>query len=225
MKRSEVNAIIQNAVGFMKKANFSLPAFAYWTARDWARQGKAAAEIKTCMLGWDITDFGLGDFRKAGLVLFTVRNGHMKDRRFRSKTYCEKIMVAEEAQVTPMHFHWHKMEDIINRAGGELAIQCYNATPSGQLARSRVTVSVDGVQRTIAAGGIVRLQPGQSICLPPRLYHKFWATKGKGRVLIGEVSKINDDTCDNRFYAKVGRFPAIEEDVPARYLLFSDYPR
>lgn len=39
-----------------------------------------------------------------------------------------------------------------------------------------------------------------------------------------EVSKVNDDTNDNRFYEKIGRFPKIEEDEKPLYLLFSDYP-
>lgn len=222
MKRSEVNAIIQRAVDFLRKQNFCLPPFAFWQPREWARRRKETREIRKCMLGWDITDFGLGKFNKVGLVLFTIRNGHLTDPRFGKKPYCEKILIAAEDQMTPMHFHWNKMEDIINRAGGELKIQFYNSTPSGQLARSRVVISVDGIPKTIRAGGTISLKPGKSVCIPPRLYHKFWAAKGKGMVLIGEVSKINDDTIDNRFYEKIGRFPEIEEDVRARYLLFSD---
>lgn len=220
MKRSEVNAIIQQAVVFLRKQNFRLPPFAFWNAREWARRRKETHEIRKCMLGWDITDFGLGKFKQVGLVLFTIRNGHLKDPRFRNKPYCEKILIAAEDQITPMHFHWNKMEDIINRGGGALKIQFYNSTPSGQLARSRVVISVDGLEKTIRAGATLSLKPGESVCIPPKLYHKFWAAKGM--VLIGEVSKINDDTIDNRFYEKIGRFPEIEEDVRARYLLFSD---
>lgn len=57
------------------------------------------------MLGWDLTDFGFGDFNKCGLILFTIRNGNfMKDK----KPYAEKIMIVEELQETPMHFHWSR---------------------------------------------------------------------------------------------------------------------
>jgi D-lyxose ketol-isomerase len=57
------------------------------------------------------------------------------------------------------------------------------------------------------------------------LYHRFYGEKGKGRVLIGEVSMVNDDENDNRFYDKVGRFPEIEEDVEPVHLLVNDYSK
>lgn len=67
------------------------------------------------MLGWDITDFGSGNFSSRGLFLFTIRKGKFK---VDNKTYAEKIMIVEENQETPMHCHWSKMEDIINRGFG-----------------------------------------------------------------------------------------------------------
>jgi D-lyxose ketol-isomerase len=83
-------------------------------------------------------------------------------------------------------------------------------------------VSTDGVVRTVSAGGQVRLLPGESITLTPRLYHTFW---GEGsRVLVGEVSVVNDDHTDNRFLKPVGRFPQIVEDEPPLHLLTVDYP-
>lgn len=35
-------------------------------------------EIRDNMLGWDITDFGLGDFEHTGFSLITLRNGNIK---------------------------------------------------------------------------------------------------------------------------------------------------
>lgn len=223
MKRSEINTLIEQAAGFAEKNGFRLPPFAFWTPREWKRKGRAADEIRDCMLGWDITDFGSGSFAKVGLALFTIRNGHINDKRYQAKTYCEKMLIIAKGQLCPMHFHWNKAEDIINRGGGILAVQLYHASPSDQLAKTPVTVSIDGARKTVKAGGIVRLKPGESIFLPSRLYHKFWGEKGK--VLLGEVSKVNDDRRDNRFYEPIGRFPKIEEDEPPRYLLFSEYPR
>jgi len=225
VKRPEINSIIQKAVDFLKSQNFNLPPFAFWDLGDWAKKGNEAAEIRECMLGWDITDFGSGDFNKTGLVMLTIRSGHMTNPKYQAKPYCEKILISAENQVTPMHFHWNKMEDIINRAGGNLVIQFYNSTPDEGLSEEPVIISMDGVQKTIAAGAKLILSPGESVCIPARLYHKFWAENGKGTVLIGEVSKINDDNIDNRFFEKVGRFPVIDEDVPPRYLLFSEYPK
>jgi D-lyxose ketol-isomerase len=224
MKRSEVNAIIRDADAFIRARGFHLPPFAYWSSRDWTTRSKEAREIVENKLGWDITDFGSGDYRKTGLFLFTVRNGNPDNlKTMQGKIYAEKIMVVDVDQVTPLHFHWGKMEDIINRGGGNLVIQLYNSTPEDGLGDSEVTVSMDGITRVVKAGGIVTLSPGESITLPTRLYHKFWGEGG--RVLVGEVSVVNDDDRDNRFYQAVGRFPSIVEDEPPLYLLCTDYAR
>lgn len=224
MKRSEINAILQDADAFIRSRGFNLPPFAYWSPQTWATKGAEVREIVENHLGWDITDFGVGDFKHVGLFLFTVRNGKPSNiQTMTGKLYAEKIMIVDDAQITPMHFHWSKMEDIINRGGGKLNIQLYNATSQDGLdAESDIHVSMDGIQRTVKAGGIVQLEPGESISLVQRLYHKFW---GEGRVLVGEVSLVNDDFLDNRFYEPVGRFPDIEEDVSPLYLLCNDYER
>jgi hypothetical protein len=91
------------------------------------------------------------------------------------------------------------------------------------LADTTVVAHLDGVSRQVKAGDVVRLGPGESITLPSRLYHKFWGAEG--RVLVGEVSLVNDDQKDNNFYDGVGRFPAIEEDEEPLHLLTMDYPK
>lgn len=224
MKRSSVNAIIREADGFIRQRGFYLPPFAYWTLADWTTRGEEAREIAENQLGWDITDFGQGRYETCGLFLFTIRNGSLAELKARrGKLYCEKLMVVGVDQVTPMHFHRNKVEDIINRGGGKLVIQLHNATPRDGLAESAVTVSIDGVQSVVKAGDQVQLAPGESITLPPRLYHKFWGAQE--RVLVGEVSLVNDDQSDNRFFEPVGRFPEIEEDEPPLHLLVTDYPK
>jgi D-lyxose ketol-isomerase len=224
MKRSQINAILQDADAFIRKHQFHLPPFAYWTPDDWTRKGPEAAEIARNGLGWDITDFGQGNYDLLGLFLFTIRNGSPENLRTGSgKIYAEKLLIVDVAQVTPFHFHWQKVEDIINRGGGRLMLQLYNSTRDDALAGTDVAVSIDGVQYTFPAGHTVALTPGESITLPTRLYHKFW---GEGsRVLVGEVSVVNDDHTDNCFLDPVGRFPAIEEDEPPVHLLVGDYPK
>lgn len=69
----------------------------------------------------------------------------------------------------------------------------------------------------------VPLSPGESICLEQGVYHRFYGEPGKGKVLVGEVSMVNDDASDNRFYEPVGRFPEIIEDEEPLHLLASDY--
>jgi D-lyxose ketol-isomerase len=224
MKRSEINGIMREAISFCKRRRFALPPFAFWPLDDWRRNRPAAQEIIDCNCGWDITDFGSGRYEHQGLFLFTIRNGHPTDRRY-TKPYCEKLLITGDDQVTPMHFHWKKTEDIINRGGGVLLVELFNSTKDDRLADTPVTVSCDGVTRAVPAGGIVALKPGESITLPPRLYHKFWGKRGTGTVLIVEVSAVNDDHSDNRFHDPVGRFPEIEEDEPPLHLLTIDYAK
>ena len=155
--------------------------------------------------------------------MFTLRNGNFSDKKY-VKPYAEKLLIVEEEQITPFHFHWSKMEDIINRGGGNLIVQVYNSTEDEQSADTPVEIMVDGRHFQIEAGGTVRITPGESITLPSGQYHKFWGEKGTGKILLGEVSKVNDDRVDNRFFEKTGRFPEIEEDVLPLSLLSNEYP-
>jgi len=224
MKRSEVNTIIREADAFIRQQGFHLPPFARWTPDDWARKGASAGQIIERRLGWDVTDFGRGNYRKYGLFLFTLRNGSIEDlSRGTGMVYAEKLLIMELDQGNPLHFHWLKTEDIINRGGGQLVIQLYNAAEDETLADTQVTVFTDGLERTVEAGGRVVLSPGESITLRPRVYHRFWAAES--RVLAGEVSTVNDDQTDNRFYEPLPRFSEIEEDESPLYYLVSDYER
>jgi len=225
MKRSEINAIMKNALSLFKEYKISLPQFVLWTADEWKTKGEEVREIKENMLGWDITDFGGGDFNKKGLFLITLRNGNQKMPEKYPKVYAEKLMIVQENQVTPMHFHWYKMEDIINCGGGNLIIKLYNSTENEELADTDVEVSVDGVKHTFPAGYELCLKPGDSVTLTPGLYHRFWGEEGKGTIIVREVSMCNDDANDNRFYEETGRFPAIEEDEAPLYLLCNEYDK
>jgi D-lyxose ketol-isomerase len=222
MKRSEVNSIITGVKYFLTEHKFMLPEWADWSPEKWKGSYGKCSEIIENNLGWDITDFGSGDFKKQGLSLFTIRNGNWDKK---DKMYCEKIMVSDEEQETPMHFHWNKTEDIINRGGGNLVMELFAATADDKLSDEPVTVSIDGILTTVKAGERLILKPGQSICLKSRVYHRFYGQKGKGRVLIGEVSLVNDDANDNRFYDKIGRFPEIVEDEKPVHLLVNDYAK
>jgi len=224
MKRSEINNILRSADKFLRAHQFHLPPWAYWLPDQWRDKGPEVSEIIDKRLGWDITDFGSGDFATVGLFLFTIRNGDLASLQTgRGKLYAEKLLIVDVDQVTPFHFHWLKTEDIINRGGGKLTIKLHNATPDEGLGDTPVTVSTDGVVRTVPAGGVISLSPGESITLSPYCYHEFWGAES--RVLVGEVSTVNDDSTDNRFYTNVGRFPDIEEDEAPLYLLVNDYER
>jgi D-lyxose ketol-isomerase len=220
MQRSEINQLIRESIKFFNKMQFKMPPWAFWRPEDWHGRYDQSSEIVDNMLGWDLTDFGSGDFHKCGLILFTIRNGHLsKDK----KPYAEKIMIVEESQETPMHFHWNKMEDIINRGGGNLVIELYNSNEIEGFSDLQLKVRIDGILRSVNPGGKVILTPGESICLEQGIYHRFYGEKGKGKVLVGEVSAVNNDSSDNRFYQPVGRFPKIIEDEKPIHLLTSDY--
>lgn len=223
MKRSEINKVIRDMEALCEEYRFALPPFCNWTPEEWKEKGKECNEIRDNMLGWDITDYGLGKFYEVGFGLITLRNGNLKNPAY-SKTYAEKLLMLYPGQSAPMHYHWSKMEDIINRGGNEVYITVYNGAEDGSKLDTEVTVSKDGVKYTVPAGSRITLLPGESITIPQYLYHDFVMPAKGGPTLLGEVSMCNDDETDNRFYEPVGRFPEIEEDEPIYRYLCTEYP-
>ena len=207
----------------IREHGFSVPPFCNWTPEEWKTKGSEYDEIRDNMLGWDITDYGLGRFDEVGFSLITLRNGNQKNDKY-TKVYAEKLLLVKEGQMAPMHFHWNKMEDIINRGGGNVLITVYNSTEDEELADTDVTVHCDGREYVVAAGSRIRLTPGESITIYPYMYHDFHVEEGTGDVLLGEVSMCNDDEHDNRFYDEVKRFAEIEEDEAPYRLLCNEYP-
>jgi D-lyxose ketol-isomerase len=95
MKRSEINAYIQKALDIFTFHDINLPVWCHWTLEDWKQNKHKCDEIFTANLGWDITDFGSGDYEKRGLFLVTLRNGVLP--RY-TKPYAEKVMIIKENQ-------------------------------------------------------------------------------------------------------------------------------
>jgi D-lyxose ketol-isomerase len=144
MKRSQINAIIEADMEFIAKMNFKLPPFAFWSRDDWKTKNHEYDEIRENRLGWDVTDYGRGDFMNWGLLLFTIRNGNYQTVAKYKKLYAEKLVVLEETQTAPLHFHWNKYEDLINRGGGDLLVTVYMADEREGLSESKVMVNRDG---------------------------------------------------------------------------------
>ncbi|WP_277200700.1 D-lyxose/D-mannose family sugar isomerase [Victivallis vadensis] len=223
MKRSEINLRIREGIAFFDRMGFKLPPFAFFTREDWQNEAADAAEIFDLQLGWDVTAFGGPDFLRTGLLLFTLRNGRAGDGRYR-KPYAEKIMMVRENQVTPCHFHWKKCEDIINRGGGNLVVELYHADPTrNRLVSGSFPISVNGLRRTMEPGEKLILTPGESVCLESIHAHRFYGEPGRGEVLVGEVSMVNDDENDNCFLDGVIRFDPVEEDEPPEWIPAADY--
>ncbi len=225
MKRSTINAAIAKAKERLAEYKITLPMFGYWTPVEWEQNKNKIDRIKERMLGWDVTDFGSDDFERCGAVLFTVRNGDKNDKENRAP-YAEKYIILsdETEQEIPLHYHIDKTEDIINRGGGVLSVQLYNKAENGGLdTKKPVELYMDAVKHTIPAGGTVEVMPGNSITLEPFVYHRFFAKKGQGLLIVGEVSKVNDDNNDNVFYKKSDRFCEIEEDEEKLHPLVNEY--
>jgi D-lyxose ketol-isomerase len=226
MKRSEVNAIIRESDKFIRSFGYVMPPFAYWSPEELkARTSSDSRAILDARLGWDITDYGQGKFDELGLFLFTTRNGNQADlKKGGGMLYAEKIMISREKQLSPMHRHIVKAEDIINRGGGTLVLELFNSNADGSVdEKTDVQVATDGRIVMLKAGGLLKLQPGESVTLLPGNWHAFWGEGGD--VLIGEVSTVNDDLTDNIFREPIGRFSSIEEDEAPVHLLVSDYDK
>lgn len=213
MRRSEINAIIEETACVFATRGIALPPFADWSREEWEHQGRAALPIVESRLGWDVAEWRDGRFRTDGLVLLTLRN--MK--RIGTSGYAEKLMLIRCDQRTPLHAHYAKTEDIINRGGGVLVVTL-GAFPDGG---SEIELCINGMKQILASGSEFMLGPGESVTLVPGVFHAFRAQGGD--VIGGEVSTFNDDVGDNQFVGDSKRFPTIEEDEPPRWLLVSDY--
>ena len=219
LKRSEIESAIDDAVALAERHGFPLPPFAAWTREQWIER---VAELRVPLergLGWDVTDFGRGDFLRTGLTLLTLRNGTLAEQAAGlGQTYAEKLLHVRVGQETPFHLHPRKTEDILNRGGGELLVELVHP----EVPAASVRALVNGSPRTVAPGERLRLRAGEGVQVPRGIRHRFWAEGDE--VLGGEVSSVNDDEGDNVFLVASPRYPGIDEDVPARRLLVGEYP-
>ena len=160
---------------------------------------------------WDVTDLGLGRFDEIGLVLVTLAD---------EPEYCEKLMFCLEHQVTPLHTHRRKKEDIICRSGS-LMIEVWAGHPDACRRGEPVALRRNGEPFTAPSGEPFALAAGERVTLVPGVFHAFWGHRGP--CIVGEVSTANNDATDNVFAdPAVGRFPVIDEDEPAATRLVGD---
>ena len=223
MLRSEINELIREGDAFFRQYGFTLPPFAYWSPDEFRARKAEAGLIVEQGLGWDVTDYGDGHYDTLGLFLFTVRNGNAADlgNPKGGRVYAEKLLISGDEQISPMHRHIVKTEDIINRGGAPLVLELWKDGAHGIDRAAPVRVMTDGLWRDLPAGGHLKLMPGESVTLTPDIWHAFWGEGG--RVCIGEVSTVNDDRTDNIFEAPIGRFSTVQEDAAPLHLLVSDY--
>lgn len=220
MLRSHINQLMADAETLFARHGYVPPPWAFFSPADWMAHPDLTRFCAAHQMGWDITDFGAGRFESRGLILLCTRNGIQNVAG--ERPYAEKIMVVRENQETPYHWHKIKIEDIINRGGGDFVIEIVGTDENGAATANPVEVLLDGVVRTVPAREPIVLKTGESVTLFPRQAHRFYGRGGAGTVLVGEVSQVNDDLYDNFFFEELGRFPEIEEDEPARHPLWSE---
>ena len=220
MKRSEINFAIHKAKLIMEEYSWTLPIWGYWTKKEYEENPKIRKYLKEHQMGWDVTDFGKGMFKQQGITLFCIRNGIQGKKE--DKPYAEKLLFMYEGQQIPYHSHKVKLEDIINRGGGDLALEFVEVDNNLKEINNDILVSVDGEDKTIKPHEPLILKRGQSVTVERNIYHKFYAAKGTGMVMAGEVSQVNDDNNDNYFLETVGRFSKIEEDEEAIHPLWNE---
>ena len=149
MKRSRINDIMAEADEMIRSYGFVLPPWAYWTPEEFKARASDAQAVIEARCGWDITDYGAGRYDEMGLFLFTLRNGRLADlQRGGGMCYAEKLLISKQDQLSPMHTHVIKAEDIINRGGATMVIELCGSDEVGQLDGNRGGAVIwDGIQR------------------------------------------------------------------------------
>lgn len=213
MQRSRINRALREAQAMCDRYLWRLPEWASWSPADHAANRAQSDWLGERQIGWDVTDYGRGDYDRMGLALLCVRNGIQGDPD--EVPYAEKLLFVGQDQEAPFHAHKVKLEDIIVRGGGTLVVEF---TAEGSFATPDA-VRIDG-RLTDWRRGPVKLRAGSGVTIPRGLQHRFW---GEGApVFVAEVSQCNDDKNDNFFLDHVPRFSQIEEDEPAWRPLWSD---
>ena len=132
MKRSDINHLIRSAEKCFINHGWTLPPHPRW----------------------DVTDFGLGAFRRYGLVLINLAE---------EPEYCEKLMYALKNMTTPAHTHKKKKEDIICR-WGQLDIVLWK---DQTLAKGEtISLKVNGRNREVRSGQPLGLPSAHSAPAP-----------------------------------------------------------
>ncbi len=224
MRRSFINARVDEMQALCEKHGVALPAFARWGEKDFRAAPDASAFIAARGLGWNVVEFRPGAFATDGLTLFTLRMGDWRDLETkRGRLYAEKAIMSLDGQRAPHHYHVVKTEDIVNRGGARFVVELFKVDSLGEPTKERFRVVKDVSVLDLGAGDQVRLEPGESLTLEPYVAHAFWAEGGTA--LAGEVSLANDDRTDNYFLPPLAPPGPIEEDAPKRRVTVRDYRR
>jgi D-lyxose ketol-isomerase len=224
MKRSFVDSRIAAMLAMCERHGARLPSFAHWGEHDYSADPSAARRILDGGLGWNVVEFKPGGFAQSGLSVFTLRMGDGRQLSHgRGRLYAEKVLLAEDGQRTPHHYHIVKTEDIVNRGGARFVVELFKVDRAGTPLKERFRALKDVKILELEPGAKVVLEPGESLTLDPFVAHAFWAEGGA--TLAGEVSLAHDDRADNLFLPPLAASSPIEEDAPRKYMTVRDHER
>lgn len=142
-----------------------------WTQRfelQGAERRIALAQAQAVIAGWGLTmpsadplvlHFGLGEFAQIGEIEYWIVND--TDNR-----YCGKFLFLFEGQRCPNHYHATKDETFF-------------------IVRGTVGMCVDGEERALRAGDVLKMPPGKS--------HTFAATGGPALILEVSLPSVAGD--------------------------------
>lgn len=225
MTRSKINQLLKEAAGFFQDdCALRLPDFAFYAPGVWRTLGPEADEIRRCELGWEVLQFG-GDFDQLGCVALTLRNG-VPSAPVEGRAYSERFVYLREGQAVPFYYHRTRGKDLVNRGCGGLTVELYKATPDGAFDAAPVFTRVDGVAVELPPGGLLELEPGESVYVPAGTYHRFADKAGRGASLAVEIGGVDLGLADMRFADAADEptaFDIDEDEAPVTHLRH-EYP-
>jgi D-lyxose ketol-isomerase len=157
-------------------------------ARDRAGRELAAAGVVLTddeRAAIEVTDFGLGDFDRQGLVLLTYVN---TDR------YCAKELLLLPNQTCPQHRH----PPVDGDPGKQETFRCRRGEVylhvEGAPTQAPVAQPPAGSQDYYGVGHEIRLLPGEQHTIAPNTWH--WFQAGPEGALVSEFSSTSRDELD-----------------------------
>ena len=132
MKRSRVNEIIREADAFIRSFGYVMPPFAYWTPDELQGAPAAPASSTPGSAGTSPTTARATSTSSACSCSPCATAAPPISPRGSGMLYAEKIMISRKDQLSPMHRHDVKAEDIINRGGGTLVLELFSRDADGR---------------------------------------------------------------------------------------------
>lgn len=234
MKRSEIDAAIERAIGNAKKHGVALPKWADWHPLQFDTNADGIRQQK---LGWKVVDFGVGDFQSCGLVIFALcspivdesgapvtTTQNLGGHDYPVTGFSRKYLFVQAGQTEPHHFHRQKArKEVTVVAGASVRFELAWADGDTALSDKDVDVQVDGIWHHLPAGGSIVVAAGETITLPGELSHIISVPEGGGDTIMVETSTANNDSNDNIFPFMTPTSVPVVEDAKARYQLRDEH--